>query len=141
MHRSFTRTPRSQYEQPEPVTFDLDGEKFTCREALDAAAMYELGRRDLPATVAAVSFVKLCLVDDDEAARFEAALYAGRDESVVDEELLREIVRHVVGSLTARPTMRSSGSAGGPPTTTDTSTDGSGSATSSVPSTSPAPST
>lgn len=139
MHRSFSRTPRSAYTPPDaPASFDLDGEKFTCREALDAAAMYELGRRDLPATVAAVNFVKLCLVDDAEAERFESALYAARDDAVVDEELLREIVRYIIGTLTARPTMRSSGSAGGPPTTTTTSTDDSRSAESSDPATSPA---
>lgn len=140
MHRSFSRTPRTEPEGP-PVSFDLDGEKFTCRDLLDAAAMYELGRRDLPANVAAVSFVKLCLVDDAEAERFERALYAGRDNAYVDEEVLREIVKHVVQSMSTRPTRRSSGSAGGPRTTTDSLTDDSRSDASTDLPTSPAPST
>lgn len=140
MHRSFSRTRITDGDSADvPVSFDIDGEKFTCRPMLDAAAMYELGRRDLPAAVAAVNFVKLCLRDDAEGERFVAALYAGRDDAIVEEEMLRDIVRHVVQSLTSRPTQRSSGSAGGPLITTDTSTDGSHSATSADFATSAAP--
>ncbi len=126
MHRSFAfPDPLDSDDALDPITFDIEGEKFTCiaYRALPAGAMYAIGRRQDSPVVRCVEFLRLVLADADEEARFLALL--NRRGSRLDDVTLAQIVNYLTEAYAERPTQRSSGSAPGPRLTTATSPDGS----------------
>lgn len=101
-HKVFTSKPKVQT----PVTFELDGEKFTAVPAIPGAKLLDFiadadsddGGR---ASQALVDFMQGVIIEQDRD-RFAALI---RDEErVVEIETLAEICEWLVGEYAARPT-------------------------------------
>lgn len=109
-HKSFGAT--NPYIDVEPVTFDLYGEVFTCKPAVQGAVLLRFGKdtKDNPAE-AVMSFFELCM-PEEEFARFEELIES--DDKIVDATTLGEIAGYLASEYTARPTGLGGSSTSGP---------------------------
>jgi hypothetical protein len=112
-----------------PLGFALNGEEFSCRQAMSGAALLDFVRRadsnsGGAAAEAIVEFLNTALEEDD-AIRFDAMI---KDpDQIVDVETLGEIAGWLVEQYTTRPTKArsrsASGRSNGGRTSTDTSSE------------------
>lgn len=121
-HRSFTTKGKGR---KEPVTFDLDGELFTCHAQVPGTVMLEHVQRLSDGTTAAAELLAIWpdVLSDDEHVRFRA--YVDDPENEVDVQDLGAILSYVLEELAGRPTPASSPSGPGRSTTGGTSRSGS----------------
>ena len=117
-HRSFST--RSKASQP-PVTFDLDGTKFTCRAQVPGTVLLEHVERLSDGKTAAAELLTIWrdVFDEDEHKAFRE--YVDAPDNLVDVQDLGEVLSFVLGELSGRPTPASSPSQRGRSTTGITS--------------------
>jgi len=114
-------------ELPDPVTFELDGTEYTCREltALELSQVARMHGQDAssPESLAFMAeFFEMLLGHDQY-----RAFLAHTSRFATGIEILVDIVQGVFEDLTERPIGRPSDSSPGRPTTEPKSTDGSSS--------------
>lgn len=100
-HRSFTTKGTGA---TEPVTFDLDGELFTCRAQVPGTVLLEHVERLSDGATAAAELLAIWpdVFDGDEHARFRA--YVDHPDNEVSVQVLGELLAFVLGELAGRPT-------------------------------------
>lgn len=108
-HKSFSTKPR------EPVTFDIDGERFTCHDQIPVTSLLDYASRLMPdASSQEVRFTASDVLDffklvmpEDEHERFMKFI----DDPVrnVDLDTLGELLIFLVEAYGGRPTQPSSG--------------------------------
>jgi len=135
-HRSFTTKGKAQ---KEPVTFDLDGELFTCRAQVPGTVMLEHVSRLSDGQTAAAELLAIWRDvfsherdEDDEGEEIEGTseherfrAYVDSPDNEVDVQDLGAILTFVLEELSGRPTPASSPSGRGRSTTGGTSQSGS----------------
>lgn len=116
-HKSFGNA--NPYAEAEPVTFDLYDETFTCRHAVQGAALLRFGKetQENP-NDAVMNFFELVMLPEDYT-RFADLIDS--EDKIVDATLLGEIAGYLVGEYSSRPTEPSSSSKSGPGSTGRTS--------------------
>lgn len=99
-HKSFGST--NPYIDQEPVSFDLYDETFTCKSAVQGAALLRFGKesKENPAE-AVMNFFEMCM-PEEEYARFAELIES--EDKIVDASTLGEIAGYLVTEYTARPT-------------------------------------
>ena len=112
-----------------PLGFALNGEEFTCKQAMSGAMLLDFVRRADSdsggmAAEAIIDFLNMAMEEDD-ATRFDAMI---KDpEQIVEVETLGEIAGWLVEQYTTRPTKArsrsASGRSNGGRTSTDTSSE------------------
>lgn len=112
-----------------PLGFALNGEEFTCKQAMSGAVLLDFVRRADSnsggmAAEAIIDFLSMAMEDED-ATRFDAMI---KDpERIVEVETLGEIAGWLVEQYTTRPTKArsrsASGRSNGGRTSTDTSSE------------------
>lgn len=125
-HHSFTtRTADDPDAEPlEPVSFDIDGERFTCRADLPGTLLFEhfarLGGGVVMSAGALLSFFEQAM-EPAEYERFRK--FCDDPDRDVDAQLLGDIYTHLLTEYnTLRPTKRPSRSSRGRSSTAPTST-------------------
>lgn len=109
-HKSFGNVDR--YRDQEAVTFDLYDETFTCKPAVQGAALLRFGTESQEnAAEAVMTFFALCM-GEEEFDRFKGLIES--EDKIVDATTLGEIAGYLVGEYSSRPTERSSSSPSGP---------------------------
>lgn len=116
-HKSFAS--ENPYAEAEPVTFDLYGETFTCKAAIQGRTLLQFGKetQDDP-NLAVLRFFET-VMDPEDFSRFEEILDS--EDKIVDAHMLGEIAGFLVGEYSTRPTVPSSSSSTGPAATGRTS--------------------
>lgn len=122
-HKSF----QSRQEKKEELTFDIDGEIFTCKPEISGTVILEflsLLVSDNPSIslTALLSFFKEAL-GPNEYARFDA--FVKEPDRIVSIETLGQIFEFLVGEYAGRPFQQPSASDSGPLKTGPISMDGS----------------
>lgn len=99
-HKSFGSS--NPYVEQEPVSFDLYDETFTCKSAVQGAALLRFGKetKDNPAE-AVMNFFEMCM-PEEEYARFAELIES--EDKIVDATTLGEIAGFLVSEYSARPT-------------------------------------
>lgn len=119
--RSFKTTKR------EPITFDIDGEEFTCIPSLPGIYLIEflgvMATEDNAKQASLVAELFKMIMEESEYERFMK--YVRDPLHDVDLSTLVQIADFVTGEAAARPTEQSVPSATGPDTTLDTLTEAS----------------
>lgn len=108
-HKSFGSV--NPYAESEPVTFDLYGETFTCRAAVQGRTLLAFGRDSKEDPSEAVLRFFETVMPEGEFERFEELIDS--DDKIVDATTLGEIAGFLVGEYTARPTGSSESSSSG----------------------------
>jgi hypothetical protein len=116
-HKSFGDS--NPYVAQEPVTFDLYGETFTCKPAVQGAVLLRFGKdtKDNPAE-AVMNFFSVCM-NEAEYLRFDELISS--EDKIVDATTLGEIAGYLVTEYSARPTVPGASSSTGPTPTKRTS--------------------
>lgn len=117
-HRSFTTKGKAS---KEPVTFDLNDERFTCHAQVPGSVLLEHVRRLSDGETAAAELLTIWqdVFDDAEHARFRA--YIDSPDNEVDVQDLGAILSFVLEEFSGRPTPAPSRSPRGRSTTGATS--------------------
>jgi hypothetical protein len=108
-HKSFGSI--NPYAEQEPVSFDIYGETFMCRPAVQGFELLRFANEvgDKP-NEAILSFFHICM-NEAEYLRFQELLED--PDKIVDAQTLGEIAGYLVGEYSARPTKPSSSSSSG----------------------------
>lgn len=114
-HKSFQRKPKITV----PVSFDIDGEQFTCVPQIPGAVLLDfIGDADSDdggrAAEALIGFLENVVIQE-ERERFIG--YIRSPETLIEIELLADICEYLVGEYAQRPTQPPTASADGPSTT------------------------
>jgi hypothetical protein len=108
-HKSFGSD--NPYANAEPVTFDLYDQTFTCKVAVQGAALLRFGQEASDNSSAAVMNFFRVVMDDDNFEQFEELIES--EDKIVDAALLGEIAGYLVSEYSSRPTEPSSSSSNG----------------------------
>jgi len=107
----------------EPLTFNLGGEEFECRKAVQGSELLEFVRNtatddDAAAATAVIDFVRNSIIEEDRD-RFSDLLES--EEVIVPLDTLAEVGRWLLETYSGRPTQQPSPSSRGPRTTKSSS--------------------
>lgn len=108
-HKSFG--VENPYANAEPVTFDIYGESFTCKAAVQGSALLRFGVEASDNSASAVMNFFRLVMDEENFERFEELIES--DDKIVDAALLGEIAGYLVSEYSSRPTGPSSSSSNG----------------------------